>query len=132
MVMNMSDLIKVDKEYADWIRDVSIRFKQSQLKAASKVNAEMLEFYWHLGRDIARREQENRYGSGFYNNLSLDLQHEIPDVKSFSVTNLHYMRWFYELYPNVEILPQAGVESVTDENLPQTGVNLSEMVFHIP
>ncbi len=42
------------------------------------------------------------------------------------------MRWFYELYPNVEILPQAGVGSVADENLPQAGVNLSEMVFHIP
>lgn len=128
----MSDLIKVDKEYAEWIRNVALRFKQSQLKAASKVNSEMLQFYWNLGQDIFHREEENKYGSGFYNNLSLDLQHEIPDVKSFSVTNLHYMRWFYELYPDAKNLPQAGVDSASGTNLPQVGVNLSQAIFLIP
>ena len=41
----MSELIKIDEEYAKWISDISKRFRQSQLKAAVKVNDEMLRFY---------------------------------------------------------------------------------------
>ena len=48
----MSSLIKTDEKYRNWIKDVSRRFRQSQLKAAVKVNGEMLRFYWGLGRDI--------------------------------------------------------------------------------
>ena len=36
------------------------------------------------------------YGSGFYKILSDDLKKVLPDVKSFSPTNLKYMRYFYE------------------------------------
>ena len=34
------------------------------------------------------------------------MKKELPDVKAFSVTNLHYMVWFYELYPDAINLPQ--------------------------
>lgn len=37
----MSKLIKLDTEYQLWIKNLSKRFKQSQLKAAIKVNGEM-------------------------------------------------------------------------------------------
>lgn len=107
----MEKNIGVDPEYITWIRSISLQFKNSQIKAASKVNAEMLEFYWSLGKDICERESNNAYGSGFYKRVSDDLKHELPDVKSFSVTNLHYMKWFYELYPNAGNLPQLGVDS---------------------
>lgn len=89
----MSELIKIDEEYAKWISDISKRFRQSQLKAAVKVNDEMLRFYWRLGHDISARERNHDYGKAFFKNLSLDLQKELPDVKSFSVTNLHYIGW---------------------------------------
>lgn len=49
----MSKLLSGDNSYRDWIQDVSKRFKQSQIKAAVKVNDEMLRFYWSLGRDIS-------------------------------------------------------------------------------
>ena len=48
----MSNLIKIDNEYKDWITEVSKRFRQTQLKAAVKTNSDMLRFYWSLGRDI--------------------------------------------------------------------------------
>ena len=32
----------------------------------------------------------------------------LPDVKSFSPTNLKYMRYFYEMYPNAINCPQVG------------------------
>lgn len=128
----MSSLIKTDENYRNWIVDVSKAFRQSQLKAAAQVNAEMLMFYWRLGHDIHSMMEKNIYGSAFYKNLSSDLKEEIPGVKSFSITNLHYMVWFYELYPDALNLPQAGVNSESTANLPQAGVNSGEPVFRIP
>lgn len=115
----MSDFIKLDAQYSQWIKDISARFKQSQIKAACKVNVELLKFYWELGRDISIREKENVYGNDFFNKLSTDLSKEIPEVRSFSVTNLRYMKRFFNLYP------LAG-------NLPQVGADFEQYVFKIP
>lgn len=128
----MSDMVKYDEQYSHWIKDISSRFKQSQIKAACRVNVELMQFYWSLGRDISIREKENIYGTGFFKKLSADLCEELPEVKSFSVTNLHYIKWFYELYPDIENLPQAGVDSHDIQNLPQLGVNSTALIFCIP
>ena len=48
----MENLSEMDLEYKKWISDISSRFKQSQIKAAVKVNDEMLRFYWQLGNEL--------------------------------------------------------------------------------
>lgn len=103
-----NSLIKLDPEYTEWLRSVSNRFRQSQIMAAMKVNDEMLRFYWSLGRDISEMHAEAKYGSGFYATVSADLKDIFPEVHSFSVTNLKYMRYFYEMYPDAENRPQLG------------------------
>jgi len=60
---------------------------------------------------ISVMNAENNYGTNFYKKLSADLCEALPDVKSFSVTNLKYMKYFYELYPNAENHPQAVDDS---------------------
>ncbi len=94
----MSQLIKIDKDYAKWIEGLSSRFRNMQIKAATKVNQEMLMFYWSLGKDIVEMNAEGTWGSGLLKNLSLDLKERLPDSKGFSETNLDYMRRFYLLY----------------------------------
>ena len=117
----MNELIKADASYRQWITEIGRRFKQSQIKAAMKVNDEMLRFYWLLGRDISEHHFEALYGSGFYNKLSEDLQKELPDVKSFSTTNLRYMSRFYELYPDAGNVPQVVATSSTMKLSPSWG-----------
>ena len=90
----MSKLLSSDTSYRDWIQEVSKRFRQSQIRAAVKVNDEMLRFYWSLGKDISRMSENAAYGTGFYKAISADLQDIFPNVHSFSVTNLKYMRYF--------------------------------------
>jgi len=103
----MSFLIKNDKEYADWIRSISERFRRCQLKAATVVNTEMLRFYWSLGEDIVNKQAERRWGDKFFSHLSADLQDALPGVKGLSVTNLGYIKRFYALYSNyLPIHPQ--------------------------
>jgi len=52
-------------EYKDWIKSLKTRFKQSQIKAAVKVNTEVLGFYWSLGADIVEKQKNTDWGSGF-------------------------------------------------------------------
>lgn len=51
---NMSRLVKTDKDYASGIEVLSLLYKKGQIKAATHVNSEMLQFYWVLGKDIAK------------------------------------------------------------------------------
>ena len=88
----------LDKDYSKWIQELSSRYRRSQIKAAVKVNQEMLQFYWELGRDIVERDAENKYGSGFYEMLSKDLKDAIPMTTGFSDRNLRYAKKFYSLY----------------------------------
>ena len=88
----MKEITSIDKEYRDWVSELKGRFRQSQIKAAVRVNSEMLRFYWSLGQDIVERQMENIYGSGFFSRLSKDLQQELPDTKGFSPTNIKYFK----------------------------------------
>lgn len=68
----------------------------------------MLRFYWSLGEDIVKLHAESKWGEGFFNNLSLDLQNELPTTKGFSPRNLRYIKSFYVLYNQPSLyLPQA-------------------------
>jgi len=60
---------------------------RSQIKAAIKVNTELLRLYWDLGHDIVVRQMEATWGSGFFEQLSKELKAEFPDMKGFSASN---------------------------------------------
>lgn len=51
----MNDMIRIDGEYIEWLKNIKSRFKMTQIKASIKVNDEMLRFYWSLGRDIVEK-----------------------------------------------------------------------------
>ena len=81
----MSKSINIlDKDYVQWIKELSSRYRRSQIKAAVKVNQEVLRFYWELGKDIVERDAENHYGSHFYTTLSRDLRAEIQNASGLS------------------------------------------------
>ena len=113
----------LDKDYLQWIKTLALRYRQSQIKAAVKVNQEMLRFYWELGRDIVERDAENHYGSKFYASLSRDLK-EFIGADGFSERNLRYMKRFYLLYSGrIENLPQIVANS-EKTILPQVAAEL--------
>ena len=114
----------LDKDYTEWIKQLGTRYRRSQIKAAIKVNEEMLRFYWELGRDIVMRNAENKYGSGFMKCLSRDLKAENPDATCFSPTNLHYMKNFYLLYQRYTENPQQLAEKSMRQISPQLWRNL--------
>ena len=127
----MSKLIKSDIVYREWISSLSHEYKRSQIMAAVKVNEEMLRFYWTLGKGISLLSRKYGYGSEFYKTVSNDLRDVFPEIKSFSPTNLKYMRYFYEMYPLVQNRPQAVDGLAVEENSPQA-VDELEVIFKVP
>lgn len=97
----MSQLLHIDAVYKQWIQELSLRYRRSRIKASIRVNSEMLRFYWSVGKDIAERQFDNKYGSHFYENLSRDLVAALNIKKGFSPTNLKYTKYFYQLYSSL-------------------------------
>lgn len=118
-------------EYNAWIGGIARRYRQSQIKAVTAVNVEMLKFYWSLGADIVRLEKNQPWGSKFMHRVSADLKAWMPEAKCFSVRNLQYMRLFVELYGTQKIAqqPVAQLEDtkVTQQLVAQTGVEVARL-----
>ena len=106
------DIMTADEGYVQWMADIKQRFRQSQLKAAVRVNTAMLEFYWSMGRDIVELRAESKWGSGFFDQLSLDLRTAFPNETGFSVTNLKYMKRWYEFYNERVAIRQRVVDEI--------------------
>ena len=101
--------IVAGKEYAQLLRTLKDRFRKSQIKAAVKVNTTMLEFYWEMGHDVARLYKKAKYGSAFFDCLSLDLKTEFPGQTGFSAANIRYAYRWYTFYNQKNTnLHQAG------------------------
>ncbi len=134
----------LDQDYTQWVNNLVARYRQSQIKAAIKVNSEQLEFNWMLGRDIVEMRVEERWGESVIEQLSKDLKSEMPHVEGLSVTNLRYCRRFYLLYSQVNIIrPQLEGELdrvAKTEILPQVGGELqvpdasliADNIFQVP
>lgn len=99
--------VKIDREYMQWMGEIKARYRNAQIKAAVKVNAEQLLFNWQLGRDLVMRKAEEKWGSGIVEQVSLDLQASFPESKGFSTTNLWRMKQWYLFYAqDSQKLPQ--------------------------
>lgn len=110
MTINNKIISITDNEYKEWLIELKHRYKQSQIKAAVKVNSELLQFYWSLGRDIVKMKSDAKWGGRFYETLAKDLKELFPNTTGFSIRNLQYMKQFYELFPAVEITQQVAAQ----------------------
>ncbi|GHT15670.1 hypothetical protein AGMMS4956_16130 [Bacteroidia bacterium] len=134
-------------DFKQWLVSLKTRIRQSQIKAAIRVNEELLRLYWDLGHDIVVRQMDAAWGSGFFEQLSQELRAEFPDMKGFSVVNLTYCKRFYQFYIQDTIIRQQLVselqnaenqdvtflQQVVEEIRPQLGGEFKvHPIFQIP
>lgn len=113
-------------EYNQWLADLKNRIQSAQIKAAVKVNTELLRLYWYLGYEIVQKEQTASYGSGLIPQLSKDLSKAFPGIKGFSKANLfHIRKWFSFYASEPEIVEQLVRQSGNDES---AGTKVSQLV----
>lgn len=136
----MKPITIIDKDYIAWVQTLCERYRISQIRAAVKVNKEMLQYYWLLGKEITERGDENKYGSAFYATLSRDLKKQMPKATGLSASSIRYAKRFYRLYNEVlDNLQQpaedfSGKEVIdhSESNFQQFAENLINDIYQIP
>lgn len=98
--------IQVDSEYKSILKNLKLKIRSTQLKAAVSVNRELIGLYWHIGKQISDKKVNAKWGSKFIETISKDLQQTFPETYGFSKRNLERMRQFAENYPKLEFATQ--------------------------
>ena len=92
--------------YKSLLKEIKVKVKSSQLKAALSVNQELINLYWEIGRSIQSKQKEEGWGSKTIAKLARDLKAEFPDMKGLSPRNIQYMVTFSKEYPDFQITQQ--------------------------
>lgn len=112
----------VTDEYKVWITEIKDRIKQRQVKAAVKINYEMLDLYWDLGKDIVSKQANAKWGDAFLPEMSRDLQKAFPGMSGFSVQNLKSIRYWYKFYNDnengLQVVSQIGMIEKMVKSIP--------------
>jgi len=103
----MAVILQKNKIYKSWLSSIKEQVRLAQIKTAVVVNKELLNVYWHIGKEICEKQEQSNWGDGLIEQLSIDLLKEFPEVKGFSRTNLYYIKKWYLFYAKNEFVPQA-------------------------
>ncbi|WP_328296160.1 PDDEXK nuclease domain-containing protein [Kineococcus sp. NBC_00420] len=85
--------------YAQLLETLKERVRITQVRAARAANTELLRLYYSIGRDILERQDHAGWGGKVIDRLAADLRDAFPDLRGFSVRNLHYMRAVAAAWP---------------------------------
>ena len=119
--------------YQAWITQLKNKIRVSQLKAAVRVNTELILVYWQLGKEIVEKQQEANWGDNLIEQLSKDLSNAFPEMKGFSRTNLFYIRKWYLFYNREQALvPQLVGQLPAVVNLDAEQELIPQLVGLIP
>lgn len=88
-------LIKL-KAYTETIKQLKSAILSSRYRAAALANRELLALYFNVGKLLNEKIKQGKWGDKILQQLSNDLQHELPGLKGFSATNIKRMRVFYQ------------------------------------
>ncbi|MFD3610532.1 YhcG family protein [Streptomyces atroolivaceus] len=70
------------------------------MRAQLKVNTEMLQMYWEIGRTILKRQGEEKWGTKVVGRIATELRTEFPNQRGFSHSNVKYMQQMTRTWPD--------------------------------
>ncbi len=101
--------------------------------AYRKVNEEIINMYWSVGRFISEEAKTMSYGDAYVDELARYIQDAFPGIKGFNRRGLYRMRQFYETYANYEkVSPLVTQISWTNNLLILSGTkSIEEKEFYL-
>jgi len=123
----MNPSLMKDKDYSVWLKELKNKVRFVQIKAAVKVNSELLLFYWELGQAIVDKQKSTQWGGGFLTQLSQDLSSEFPSMKGFSKRNLELIRQWYLFYNQDNLIAKQVVSQIEPLIVQQTVAQLTQI-----
>ena len=118
-----------NSDFKSWVSQLKQDIRSAQIRAAIKVNTELLRLYWRMGADICEKQKSASWGDGWLKELSRELMAEFPDMKGLSHRNLQYIRQWYLFYNQGNTIVQQVVAQLDDKKRQQTAAQISEDVF---
>lgn len=100
----------VPADYLYLLQQLTEKIRTAQIRAALSVNHELVLLYWHIGREILLRQEQQGWGAKIIDQLAADLRREFPTMKGFSARNLKYMRAFANAWPDLPIVQQVAAQ----------------------
>ena len=103
----------IPTDYSSWKDGIIEQIHSRQLRTVLNVNADTLQNYWEVGRQILQAQEEKGWGKQVVELLSKDLEAEFGAGQGYSVRNLRYMKAFSQEYPDFPIwkVPLAELQS---------------------
>jgi predicted nuclease of restriction endonuclease-like (RecB) superfamily len=95
--------ITLEAQQTQFITEIKERIRLSQYEALKKVNVELINLYWELGKAISEK-QKIGWGKAIVPTLAKELQKEFPKMTGLSIGNLWLMSQFYNEYVLAENL----------------------------
>lgn len=90
----------MNTNYKSFVETIKSMVSRAQYEALKKVNKELINLYWNIGKAINEKQSELGWGKSVVEQLAKDLQAELPGIKGFSAANLWRMGNFYSIYNN--------------------------------
>lgn len=118
-----------NSDFKNWVSRLKQDIRSAQIKAAIKVNTELLRLYWRMGADICEKQKSASWGDGWLKELSRELMFEFPDMKGFSHRNLKYIKQWYHFYNERIKIGQQAVAQLGEANVQQVVAKINEDVF---
>lgn len=112
---------------------VSAIIKNAKKNAYRKVNEELINMYWNMGRLVSEEVKGASYGEAFIDELAEYIQNEFPGIRGFNRRGLYRMKQFYEAYVDYEkVSPLVTQISWTNNLLILSGTkSIEEKEFYL-
>lgn len=76
----------------------------SRNNALKKVNEELINMYWNVGKYLHEASQSASFGDSYIDTIATDIQTKFPGIKGFNRRGLYRMKNFYEVYKDDEFV----------------------------
>ena len=93
----MSELQK----YSNDVKLIKNAILQSRYRAAQSSNKEQLLLYYSIGHYVSQNTRTGKWGTGAIEEISRQLQLELPGLRGYSASSIKYMRTFFEEWVEV-------------------------------
>lgn len=110
----------MDKKYIEFITDLKQNIVQSRYIAARLVNREQLLLYYRTGKMLFEKIAAENWGTKVIEQISEDLQKQLPGLRGFSYRNLMNMKLFFIEYQRVKFLQSPTAELQKDDQIGQS------------
>lgn len=103
--------------YSHLLQTIKLTIKQSQHIAYRKVNIQLIEMYFQIGKVIAEQQEKEWRWAKIIEQLSLDLIKEFGDKSWYGSRNLKYMLKFYQTYREFTKVQQLVAQLPRGQNI---------------